>query len=191
MSIAQVDFEEDPLETTYPERKKVWSQPVTKPRRMVQAHQQAPWRIETQRGVLFLIVAILGALILWVMVSVTIQAASAGLEIQRLENDREDLARQIAGLHTEIANQTSAARMEQRAAEMGFIPVDPADITYIVLPGYRGRESIIRALPPGSTEKQPIIKPIYTQSLWEWMLQGILQVGEPAEPGRQPGGAVP
>lgn len=179
------------METTYPKSKMIGSQPVTKPKRLVQAYRQAPWRIATQQGVLFLIVAILGASILWVMVSVTIQAASAGLEIQRLENDRENLSRKIAGLRTEIANQTSAARMEQRAADMGFVPIDPAEIIYMVLPGYRGREPVIHAPPPGMTEKQPIIKPIYTQSLWEWMLQGILEGDQPAENGWQVEGPVP
>jgi cell division protein FtsL len=152
---------------------------MTMPKRMTQAYRQAPWRIETQRGVLLLIVAIMGASVLWVMVSVTVQAAGAGLEIQRLQGEREEIERQIAGLRTEIANQTSATRMEERAAEMGFEPVNPENITYLVIPGFKGRESVIQAPPPGATSIQPIIKPIYTQSLWEWLLKGILEVSEP------------
>jgi cell division protein FtsB len=147
---------------------------------LVQAYNQAPWRIATQRGVLFLIVAILGASILWVMVSVTVQAASAGLEIQQMENDREEIQRQIAGLRTDIANQTSAALMKERAEKLGFEPINPEDITYLVVPGFEGREPIIHALPPSSTDEQPILKPVYTQSLWEWLFQGILDVGEPS-----------
>jgi cell division protein FtsB len=158
---------------------------VTNPtRRMVQAYRQAPWRIATQRGVLFLIVAILGASTLWVMVSVTVQAASAGLEIQNLQYRRESIEREIAGLRTEFAMQTSSARMQKRAAEMGFQPVDPEQITYLVVPGYTGRASVIHAPPPGRRIQPPLIKPSYTQSLWEWMLQGILEVSE------REGGAV-
>ncbi len=164
---------------------------MTKSKRLVQAYRQAPWRTATQRGVLFLTLAILGASILWIMVSVTIQAAAAGLAIQQMETQREELARQIAGLRTEIANQTSAARMEKRAAELGFEQVDPANLTYLVIPGYRGREPVIKAPPPGTTNKPTIIKPGYTQSLWEWMLQGILEFEEPARTGWQPGGAAP
>lgn len=164
---------------------------MTKSKRLVQAYRQAPWRTATQQGVLFLTLAILGASVLWIMVSVTIQAASAGLEIQGLEIDREDLTRQIAGLRTEIANQTSAARMESRAAELGFEQVDPINITYLVIPGYRGREPEIKAPPPGTTNKPTIIKPSYTQSLWEWMLQGILELEGPARTSWQPGGAAP
>jgi cell division protein FtsB len=154
-------------------------------RRMVQAYQQTPWRIATQRGVLVLIVAILSASTLWVMVSVSVQAASAGLEIQTLQADRETLERQIAGLRTQYAMQTSAAIMQKRAAELGFKPIKPEDITYMVVPGYSGRESVVNAPPPGAHTSPPLIKPVYTQSLWEWLLQGILMISE------QPGGTVP
>jgi uncharacterized membrane protein len=148
---------------------------------MVQAYKQAPWRLQTQRGTLLLIAAILGASVLWVMVSVTVQAGTAGLEIQRLEDDQENLNREIAALRTQIGELTSAAQMEQRAAAMGFERVKPENITYMVIPGYTGRESVIKAPPPGSSIEQPLVKPAYTQSLWEWLLQGVLEVSNPAE----------
>ncbi len=150
------------------------------PKRMVQAYKQAPWRLQTQRGTLLLIAAILGASVLWVMVSVTVQAGTAGLEVQRLEAKKEDLTREIAALRTKIGQLTSAAEMEERAAEMGFEPIKPEDISYMVIPGYTGRESVIKAPPPGTSIEQPIVKPAYTQSLWEWLLQGILDVSNPA-----------
>ncbi len=153
---------------------------TSEPKRLVQAYRQAPWRLQTQRGVLLLIVAILGASVLWVMVSVSVQAAAAGLEIQSLEDEQEQLQREIAVLRTNIAMQTTSAQMEQRAAALGFKPVDPADVTYMVVPGYQGRQPIIQAPPPGSTIPQPLVKPAYTQSLWEWLLDGILSIGEPA-----------
>lgn len=160
-----------------------WSEMVTTPRRLVQAYRQAPWRIETQRGALLLVVAILGASVLWVMVSVTIQAASAGLEIQSLEDQQEQYQREIAGLRTRIGVQTSAAAMEKRAGDLGFKPVKPEDVTYMTIPGYKGREPVIQAPPPSANIAQPLVKPAYTQSLWEWLLQGVLQMSEaPADP---------
>jgi cell division protein FtsL len=152
---------------------------------MVQAYRQAPWRIHTQQGALLLIVAILGASVLWVMVSVTVQAASAGLDVQDLEDTREELQRQIAGLKTQYAALTSAKQMEKRAEEMGFEPVAPENITYVVIPGYLGREADVLASPPGTNIQPPLIKPAYTQSLWEWLLQGIMDISE------QPGGSSP
>jgi cell division protein FtsL len=152
---------------------------------MVQAYRQAPWRIHTQQGALLLIVAILGASVLWVMVSVSTQAAAAGLEVQSLEDDREDLQRSIAALNTEIAALTSTKRMENRAEEMGFEPIQSANITYLVIPGYRGREADVLAAPPGTNTHPPLVKPAYTQSLSEWLLQGIIELSE------QPGGSSP
>jgi cell division protein FtsB len=173
-----------------------WNNTVAMPRSrrssipLVQAYNQAPWRIATQRGVLFLIVAILGASILWVMVSVTVQAASAGLEIQRMEDEREELQRQIAGLRTGIANQTSAAIMKERADKLGFQPVNPEDVTYLVVPGFEGREPIIHAPPVAAVNEPTMIKPSYTQSLWEWLFQGILDVGKPSSGQYIPGGGT-
>lgn len=158
---------------------------MTTPKRMVQAYRQAPWRIQTQRGVLFLIVAILGASVLWVMVSVTVQAAAAGLEIQKLEDQQDELQRQIAGLKTEYAALTSADQMRKRATDMGFRSTDPKDITYLVVPGYQGRQPEIQSISASATVHQPLIKPAYTQSLWEWLLQGFVQISE------QPGGLSP
>jgi len=65
--------------------------------------------------------------------------------------------------------------MEKRALASGYQLVDPEDIIYIVVEGYTGKElpeietvsSVI-----GSTS--PIIKPSYTQSLWEWFYEYIL-----------------
>ncbi len=151
---------------------------MTTPKRLVQAYRQAPWRIQTQRGVLLLIVAILGASVLWVMVSVTVQAASAGLKIQSLEDDREVVQRKIAGLRTEIAVLTSASQMETRAKAMGFEPVKQEDITYMTIPGYMGREPVIQAPPPRLVLEPPLVKPAYTQSLWEWLQQGILDISD-------------
>jgi hypothetical protein len=158
---------------------------------LIQAYSQAPWRIETQRGVLFLIVAILGASILWVMVSVTVQAASAGLEIQAFETEREDLEREIAGKRTDIANLTSAAVMKERAKKLGFESVDPAAVTYFIADGFNGREAVISAPSSKTEEQQPGIKPVYTQSLWEWLLQGILDIGESPGQFLKPGGTAP
>ena len=157
---------------------------MTVPKRLVQAYRQAPWRIQTQRVALLLIVAVLGASVLWVMLSVTVQAATAGLEIQEMEVVQEDLMRQIANLRTQYAVLTSAEQMEQRAQDMGFEPITPENITYVVVPVYAGREPVIKAPPPTAHIQQPLIKPGFTQSLWEWMLEGILEISD------TPGGRV-
>lgn len=173
------------MDTTMQTRNVYWSGKVTTSKRLVQAYRQAPWRIATQRGLLLLIVAVLGASVLWVLVSISVQAAEAGLDIQTLEGKQEELQRQIAGLKTEYAVQTSSAKMANRAEALGFKPVTPEDITYMIIPGYRGREPDIQASPPRSVVEQSLVKPAYTQSLWEWLLQGFIDFNQ------QPGDSSP
>ncbi len=146
--------------------------------RLNQAYRQTPWRKATRIGLLFLILALLGASILWIMLTVTVQAASAGLEIQAYEAEKEDLQRQIASLRTDIAIQTSSDKMAQRAAELGFRQATPDEITYMTIPGYAGRQPVISAPPPTANIKPVLIKPSYTQSLSEWLYQGILKINE-------------
>lgn len=156
-----------------------------------QAYNQAPWRIATQRGVLFFIIAILGASVLWVMVNVTIQAAAAGLEIQHLEEKREGLVRQIANRRADIAKHTTSAVMKERAEKLGFEPINPENVIYLVVSGYQGRETLLETTLSSPVNPQPIIKPVYTQSLSEWLMKGIMEIGESPVQKLQPGKAAP
>jgi hypothetical protein len=151
---------------------------MSKTKRIPQAHRQAPWRLQTQRLVIVLIAVVLGASVLWLMLNVTVHAGAAGQQILRLEEEQEDLQRQIASLRTEYATLTSADRMSKRAIEMGYEQVKPENITYVIVPGYSGRQVGIAAAPPRQAERKPLIKPVYTQSLWEWLLQGVLLINE-------------
>jgi cell division protein FtsL len=143
-----------------------------------QAYRQAPWRKATQMGVIFLIAAVLVASILWIMLTVTVQAASAGLEIQSLETKHETLLREIASYRTDIATHTSATKMEARAKELGFRQAIPEEINYMIIPGYIGRMPQIAAPPPTVSAQPVLIKPSYTQSLSEWLFQGIIKYSE-------------
>ncbi len=144
----------------------------------IQSHRQAPWRSQTQRLVIALMIVILGASTLWVMVSVTVEAGAAGLEIQRMEDEQEALQREIANLRTQYAILTSADRMSKEAEKMGFEAVKPENITYMTVPSFTGRQPAILAPEASTSEVHPLIKPGYTQSLWEWLLQGVLTISE-------------
>jgi len=154
---------------------------MTMPKRLVQAYRQAPWRIQTQRVALLLIVSVLAASVVWVMLSVTVQAATAGLAVQYMETEQEDLRREVAHLETQYANLTAAERMQERAADLGFIPVTPDTITYVMVPGYVGRQPAIHAPPPTNKVEHPLIKPAYTLSLWEWILDSATQISRGQE----------
>lgn len=140
-----------------------------------QAYKQAPWRIQIQRFGFIALALVGGTIIAFLYLNISAQSATAGIKIQQLESKRTNLENENASLLTEWARLTSAIEMEKRALASGYQLIDPEDVIYIVVEGYTGKElpeietvsSVI-----GSTA--PIIKPSYTQSLWEWFYEYIL-----------------
>jgi hypothetical protein len=110
------------------------------------------------------------------------QASAAGLTSRNLDYERSSLERTIADKKAELALLTSASVMETRAEGMGFEAADPADVVYVVVPGYAGRQTAILAPPPGIVEEEgPVVKSIYRQSLWDWLFQGINKLSNSVE----------
>ena len=139
-----------------------------------QAFKQAPWRTQLQSVGLFLLALVIVLLVASVYLTISGQAASAGLTAYNLNSQRRTLERTIADNKAQLALLTSASVMEERAVAMGFEAANPDQVVYIVVPGYTGRQTAILAPPPGITEAQgPVIKSIYRQSLWDWLFQGI------------------
>jgi len=62
--------------------------------------------------------------------------------------------------------------MKDRAEDLGYIPADPSQAVYVVVPGYTGRQPEIVALPvrPEDQSKSQI-DAAYRQSLWEWLFE--------------------
>lgn len=140
-----------------------------------QAYQQAPWRLQLQRIGGFLAALVAVVLIAGVYLFISAQTATAGLEIQSLERQRESLNRMIADRRASLAEITSAGVMTRRAMELGFEYPDMDAAIYMVIPGYEGRQPVMIAPPPSSNSlPSPIIKQSYRQSLWEWFFQGVL-----------------
>ncbi len=147
--------------------------------RLVQAYRQAPWRSQVQGIVIFLVGLAIVALVALLYRSISAQTAAAGVTIQDLEATRDDLERQIEDLKTQNAFLTSTTEMEKRARDLGFQEIDPQKIMYIVVAGYPGRQTA--SLAPStnlSVSQRTLIKPVYTESLWEWLFQGALNVSE-------------
>jgi len=110
-----------------------------------------------------------------IYLNVSASAATAGREIQGLEDDITKIERSIADLETRLAMLTSASVMQARAAEMGFTLTESDDSLYITIPGYSGRLPAVMAPPPGpGMVVQPVIRAAYTQSLLDWLFAGFL-----------------
>ena len=140
---------------------------------LVHAYKIAPWRIQRQwiGTVLLAVVAI--AMVATLYLDVTSQAAIAGREIQDLTASIT-ISQQVSGdLETQLASLTSASAMEQRALELGFRPIEPAEAEYLIVPGYFAPEPDIlnsAQLPQLSALSIP---PEYNESLFDWMDEKI------------------
>lgn len=150
------------------------------PKNLIQAYQQAPWRVQVQRIGLLLLFLVTSALIAGLYLNIDARAAEAGVEIWQLESEQEDIVFQIQNLHTELADLTSVANMKERAEELDFVRYTPQEVEYLQVPGYQGRQ--IAQLAPannGNNVPNSIIKPAYTQSLWDWLLINMIKLGNP------------
>jgi hypothetical protein len=71
--------------------------------------------------------------------------------------------------------------MEARAKELGYKLNRIDEPTYLIIPNYSGREKANLAPPPGlDMIPSPVLRPAYTQSLWEWLFQGVLSYTDPS-----------
>jgi hypothetical protein len=140
---------------------------------LVHAYRQAPWRIQRQWLGGFLL-AVLGiAMVASLYLDVTAQAAISGREIQNLATDTIAVQHANADLQTQFAKLTSSSAMEQRAQALGYEPVDPSQMEYIVVPGYAEPQLEILAVAPALRPSAPSIPPEYTESLIEWLQRGL------------------
>jgi hypothetical protein len=145
---------------------------------LVQAYRQAPWRNQLVWVATILLGVTVLALIAGLYLSISAQAVTIGTEIQKKNAIKYDTEQNIADLRNQLADLTSSKVMEQRAREMGFEYLAPADISYIVIPGYAGRQTPLLAA--RSTKDQAVtsnpnlILPSYRQSLSEFLYQGII-----------------
>ena len=143
--------------------------------KIMQAYKQAPWRVQLQH-LFYIVLAIVMILVVAALyLNISAQAATAGLDFQGYEWQRQDLERQIANNIAILGQITSEENMVARAKALGYIPIAMDKAVYVVVPGYTGRQPAIFAPAPSSDMlADPIIKPSYTQSLWEWLFQGVL-----------------
>ncbi len=149
---------------------------------LIQAYRQAPWRIQLQWIGIFLLALVVVAGVAAIYLNVSERAATTGREIQSLESDGTEIESQIADLETKLANLTSAVQMEKRAQELGFVLVQSDQVTYLSIPGYTDRPLAELAPAPGpDLVATPLIRPNYTESLWEWLFKGFINpLGEKA-----------
>lgn len=147
-------------------------------KRLTQAYRQAPWRTQIQRiAVLMLILIAIGG-IAGLYLSVSAQAATAAIQIRQLEATREALKETDSNLEAELALITTSGNMVKRAQDLGYQPLEPQAVQFLVIPEYPGRQPAMIAPPPSVPHPvKPLIRASYTQSLWDWVLENAARVG--------------
>lgn len=136
---------------------------------LVHAYRQAPWRIQRQWLGGFLLGVVAVGMVSSLYLDITAQAAISGREIQGLASDIISVQQNTADLQTRLAELTSNTVMERRARDLGYEPVDPAKLQYIIVPGYAPPQPDILVAAPPLQPSAPSIAPEYTESLIEWL----------------------
>jgi hypothetical protein len=141
--------------------------------RYIHAYKSAPWRIEVQwaGSVSLAVIAFLmvGALYL----TVSSETAVAGREIQDLNAAMIANQQTNTDLQTELAVLTSSSVMMERALELGFRPVAPDEVEYLMVPGYfQPKPEILTSaqIPQMNAQTTPRE---YNQSLLNWLDERI------------------
>jgi uncharacterized membrane protein YciS (DUF1049 family) len=144
---------------------------------IVQQVRQAHWRVQRQWIGLFLLGLVAVSMVAGIYLNITVRATLAGREIQSLQNQLIDKQRANSDQETILAGLTSVASMQQRAEAMGFKPVDPGNITYIVVPGYTPQTSMDMSQPGADSQGQSqklVLLPDYTESLFDWITRTLV-----------------
>ena len=153
----------------------------------IQAFQQAPWRVQIQRLGLILLGLVVFGSTAGVYLSISANAYATGVQVQEYDIKRDEYQREIADLQTQKAIYISSSNMEKRAGELGFETPTQEELVYMIVAGYTGRQLDVKTSPPSQEIKPSLIKPAFSQSLWEYLVQSVLLMGNDL----QSGGALP
>lgn len=164
-----------------------WRRPVTKDRtvtqdgflhnrqvkmnnvtQIVQTVRQAHWRVQRQWIGLFLLGLVLVAMVAGIYLNITVRATLAGREIQMLQSDITNNQQANSDQETQLASLSSVDSMQKRAEAMDFQPADPADIIYIIVPGYTPNTAVNMSSPVTNQSQEILILPEYSESLFDW-----------------------
>ena len=144
----------------------------------VRAYRVAPWRAQTRLlsiglSAVFGLMAMLGLFIF-----TGAQAAEAGLRVQSLIRNRDDLLRRLELQGGVLARRQSDEWMRRRAEELGFSPATAADLEFLPMPSLPAKEPDFVSPTSFLYTEQPVsISPAFKQTLLEWVLNLI----QPAE----------
>lgn len=142
------------------------------------------WLTEAQAAVGWGIILLLAALLGAIYVRQASRIASIGRRVQVKQIELVELKRENADIEQEIAEAQSLDRLQAEAIRLGFVPADPEDIEYVVVPQYPAEEletAVVQQSPP-VVEPDPAPETI-GEAIWQsirFNITGLMQ-GEARE----------
>ncbi len=148
-------------------------------KKFTHAYKQAPWRLKI-RGIAWVIVFVVAFIVIALTnLNISARTYAAGIEAQRLIGEKETLNQKIADLRNRLGVTTSFRYVSSRYSEIGFHTFNNSDaVVYLSVPGYYVPELEIDLQPSTKNQASPILKPVYTQSLWDLLLEGAIKLSK-------------
>jgi hypothetical protein len=140
---------------------------------LIHAYRVAPWRVQRQWIGNSLLGVLVLAMVAALYLNVTSRTAIAGREIQDLTDAIAASQQMSSDLQTQLATLTSASSLEERARAMGFHPVEPEELEYLVVPGYAPPQPLDLSTTSLPQLSALTIPPEYNQSLLDWLDERI------------------
>jgi len=127
------------------------------------------------------VILVLAALVGTIYVNQASQIATVGRRVQILQNELSDLKRENAAMERQIAEAQKLERLQAAAISLGFVPANPNDIEYIIIPDYPIEVEVDDGLEPLPTAV-PLSPPPETMSEAIWLslsqhISGFVQGG--------------
>lgn len=126
--------------------------------------QTARWQPQRQALALITVSLFVAIIIGALYLSQAAQMATMGRQLETLIQERTNLEQANEQLRAEISSLQSVGRLQLRAQELGFVPAQPNDLDYIVMPGYNPRRQQVV-----TSEASPPALPDYDESFWGWL----------------------
>ncbi len=139
-----------------------------RPVRIQHTLAEPPFANQRQVVVILALMVVVGTIIAALyLLQITITTTTAR-ELQEMNNNRDQLQRDIERLRADIANLQSLPRMMTRAAELGFRPAENDEIRYVIVDGYQYDRPRVTPTP---TPTPVPAEAAYDETLGGWLRQ--------------------
>ena len=139
---------------------------------VIAAERNRSARVQQQWVISFVFVIAMLALLAGLYLNITASASIAGRQIQGIEAEITVNEQINADLETRIATLMANSVLQQRALSLGFEPVAPKTLQYMVVPGYVAPQAV-NMVSPVTPHEILTSSPEYTETLIDWFTAQI------------------